>query len=451
MKRNIYLLLLAYTAAYLFSCTKFLDEKQDKKLVVPSTLKDLQAILDYYPWLNQNAPGMGDPSSDDYYLGTNEYKAMRESERRLYTWEPDNVNLPYQNEWGYAYDNVYKCNTILSVLPSIERTEANAAAWDNVKGQALAVRGKTFMELAFTWCLAYDPATAATDLGIPLRLDPDFNKVSVRSTLEETYTQALKDLKEASELLPVTPVHVMRMSRPAAFAFLSRTYWAMRKYDQAGIYADSCLKLNNTLMDYSTLSTTAAYPFARFNPEVVWETINTLHEHLYITNARIDSTLYASYADNDLRKTLFFKALGNGSYSFRGSYDGGEPLFGGVAVDEMYLIRAESYVRAGNRIAGLADLNALLVKRWKKNTFIPFSAATDVAALNLILHERRKELLMRNLRWIDIKRLNKEGTNILLKRLVDGKNYTLPPNDPRYAISIPEQVIALTGMPQNPR
>ena len=69
----------------------------------------------------------------------------------------------------------------------------------------------------------------------------------------------------------------------------------------------------------------------------------------------------------------------------------------------------------------------------------------------LILLERRKELLMRGLRWMDLKRLNMEGAAITLTRTVNGQVYTLPPNDLRYALPIPEDVIAISGMQQNPR
>jgi hypothetical protein len=50
--------------------------------------------------------------------------------------------------------------------------------------------------------------------------------------------------------------------------------------------------------------------------------------------------------------------------------------------------------------------------------YIPITAGSSDEASQLILQERRKELLFRGLRWIDIKRLNKEGAGIVLKRKV---------------------------------
>jgi starch-binding outer membrane protein, SusD/RagB family len=57
--------------------------------------------------------------------------------------------------------------------------------------------------------------------------------------------------------------------------------------------------------------------------------------------------------------------------------------------------------------------------------------------------------LMRGIRWIDIKRLNKEGKNIIPKRLIDGQTYLLPLESSYYALPLPQDILNLTGMPQN--
>ncbi|GAB3832860.1 hypothetical protein GCM10028895_51150 [Pontibacter rugosus] len=99
----------------------------------------------------------------------------------------------------------------------------------------------------------------------------------------------------------------------------------------------------------------------------------------------------------------------------------------------------------------LERLNTLLRYRWRTGTFVELTAATPDEALALVLQERRKELLMRGLRWMDIKRLNREGAGITLRRVLDGRAYVLPPGDPRFALPLPEEVIELSGMTQNPR
>ena len=163
----------------------------------------------------------------------------------------------------------------------------------------------------------------------------------------------------------------------------------------------------------------------------------------------LPQNVYDSFDDNDLRKIAFFKKNTDGTYRFKGYYGGNNGALTGIATDEVQLIKAECLVRKNRALEGIEILNMLIVKKWDKNKhFIPF---TTLDGLNAVLRERRKELMMRGLRWMDIKRLNKEGANISLTRTVNNKVYTLPANDLRFALPIPDDVIAMSGMAQNLR
>jgi len=434
------------------SCKKYLDEKPDKKLAVPSNVADVQAMLDYYNQLVLD-PASDEVSADDYYVTTATWQALsKEEDRRMYTWQKDNIFSLQSNDWFTVYRNIYYYNSVLDYLEKIKITADNEADWKHVKGQALMLRGRAFLQVINIWSPAYDRVTAASDLGIPLRLNGNFNEPSVRSSVQQSFNQVISDLKASIPLLPARGIHVARASRTAAYAFLARTYLAMQDYSNAGSYADSCLQLYSSLLDYNTLNAAATYPVPQFNAEMLFYSVQ-LPSILSNSRAKIDSLLYRSYTVNDCRKTVFFKDNGDGTYGFKGTYDGnsGGALFTSIATDEIYLTRAECYARAGNKIAALADLNTLLIKRYKTGTFTPVSALDASEALSKILVERRKQLLMRCVRWMDIKRLNKEGAGISLKRQVNSQLFTLAPNDLRFALPIPEDVIALTGMPQNPR
>ncbi len=449
-------LLLLLGASLLAGCDSFLDETPDKKLALPDTLPDLQALLDYYGNLNEDDPaGSAETSADNYYLPTATWAAMsNEAERRKYTWEQDGLfRIGYRpNDWYECYGTIYYANTVLEALPGIPRTPANAATWDNLRGQAAYYRGQALLKAAINWTLAYDAATAARDLGLPLPRATDFNATLTRSSVQQTYDLVLEDLQTAASLLPVTVPHVMRPCRAAAYALLARTALAMRRYPEAGAYADSSLQLADQLLDYNTLSPTASYPIPRFNTEVLHESLFGAPQPLTPSRARIDTVLYGLYAADDLRKTLFFKSTPDGGHSFRGSYDGaGSSFFAGAATDEVYLVQAECRARAGDVTGALASLNTLLRHRWRTGTFTDLTAADAQEALALVLQERRKELLLRGLRWMDIKRLNKEGAGITLRRILDGQTFVLAPGDPRFALPLPEDVLELSGMPQNPR
>lgn len=438
----------------LAGCKKFLDAKSDKKLVVISTLQDLQALLDNYGSINYSGLDAGELSSDDYYLTTADWNSLSNfSERRIHTWEKDQLFDRYSNDWSEAYDVVYIANTVLEGLNTIPRTIGNQEQWDHLKGQALFVRSSAFLDVIGIWTKAYDAATAQNDLGIPLRLHTDFNKVSERANLQESYDRILEDLKNAAPVLPATPVYPYRASKASAFALLARTCLWMRDYEKSYRYADSSLQLKNNLLDFnsSEIVPSANFPIKWGNPEIVYIKISTGTASLNNSRGKIDSNLYASYHENDMRKTIFFTPNGNGSYGFKGSYSEYHNLFTGISVDEVILMYAEAAARKGLTAEAMTALNKLLEKRWKTGTFTPLSAGSPAEALTIILLERRKELLMRGLRWMDIKRLNKEGANITPKRILSNQVYELPPNDLRYALPLPEVVLQRSGMPQNPR
>ena len=442
----------------LFSgCKKYLDSTPDKSLVVISNLQDLQGLLDNFDGLNIGTLISDVVSSDDYYLTSVAYQAMaNEWHRNMYVWNPNNLWGEYTaliNDWGQVYNNIYIANTVLSNIDKIPRDISNAANWDNVKGQAHFLRAYSFFKAATVFCLAYDENSSPNDLGLPLRLDPDLNKQSVRSSVKETYAQILSDAELASNLLSPKPLHVMRSSKSAAFALLAKVHLSMRNYTDALINANKSLELNNALIDFNTLNVESTYPIAQFNKEVIYHTFagGAAGTPVGIARAKIDTLLYSSYDVNDLRKTVFFRQNADGTQSFRGSYIGASNLFNGIATDEIYLIKAECLARSGELKNAMENLNKLLVNRFKTNTYINKNIQSNSEALSIILEERRKELLMRGGRWIDIKRLNKEGLKIELKRNINGRIYTLPPNDLRFALPIPEDVIQRSGMKQNPR
>lgn len=431
-------------------CKEYLEVKPDKSLAIPTTLKDLQALLDNYATINNRDPLSGEVSSDDYYLTDSRWESLTlEGEKRMYLWEKDYFFQSQPNEWGLSYTNIYFANTVLEQIEKIDRNNGNQIEWDNIKGQALFIRGKSYLQMVFIFCLAYDDASRNTDLGLPIRTSTNFNEKSVRSSLGETYDFILRDLELASELLQIKPTHVMRSSKPAAYGLMARTNLSMGKYIEAGKFAGLCLKLKNDLIDYRLLSSSKAFPFTQFNEEVIYESMSPPLRPLRNNFAKIDDNLYRSYTADDMRQTLFFKNNGDDTFNFKGSYEGGPALFTGLATDEMYLTRAECYARSGDLENASKDMETLLKLRivnYQKPVF------NDIeTAVKYILQERRKQLLMRGLRWMDIKRLNKEGFGITLNRTIKGVNYSLSPNSPRYALPIPEDVVALSGMQQNIR
>ncbi|WP_400263292.1 RagB/SusD family nutrient uptake outer membrane protein [Sphingobacterium sp. SG20118] len=432
------------------SCNQFLDVQSDSRMVVPSSIADLQKILDYNPDMNYQKGSKAEEMTDDYYLTEQNYNTLRDQEKLAYKWKPyESLN---SSDWGNAYAVVYNANLVLDRLYKVNRTTENAVAWDKVKGTALFYRANQYLTLLWTYAKAYDEVTATQDLGIVLRNTSDFNVKSTRSTVEVCYRKVIDDLKQASGLIPELSLHVLQPKVKAAYGVLARAYLSMAKYDSAYYYADLVLGENPILLDFNQLvdvKPSADYPIEAFNKETVFYEEMMTGGFVFPSNADVPSELLQLYEANDLRKVTFFKSGTGGGKSFKGNYTGSNIWFSGIANNEMLMIRAECLARQMKVMAAQDDLNRLLKNRYLTNTFVPYVFANKEEALKTILHERRKELLFRGLRFIDIKRLNVEGSGIVLKRTIDGIEYQLNPNDKRYAHRLPDDVVRLAGMPQN--
>jgi tetratricopeptide (TPR) repeat protein len=449
------------------SCTSdFLEKKPNKSHVVPSKLADFEALLDDDIRMNGSGnsgrgqvPALGEAGSDDYYLTDAAFISnLTKQTQNYYTWEKDIYAGMPGYDWQFTYESIMTSNVVLDGLRKIEKDQSNAKQYDRVKGSALFFRGHAFYQLAQVYCPPYGLSSDQENYGLPLRKISDLNENLNRSTVNQTYQQIIKDLEESLIYLPEIPAVTTRPSKVASYGLLSRVYLTMGHYEEALLYADSCLKIKNTLIDYKTLNKDASYPFAGgaySNSEVIFACNMMLaptNMPFRPTFAYVDTTLYRMYNLDDLRKYVFFQNGSNG-VTFKGSYEGNSYFFAGIALDEIYLNKAECLVRKGYVKEGIETLLQLLVNRYKvlhTEEFLLIKNQED--ALNLILNERRKELLFRGIRWADLRRLNREGFNFTLKRLVNNNEFYLYPNDKRYVYPIPTEVIAFhSDWPQNER
>jgi tetratricopeptide (TPR) repeat protein len=455
MSKRYLIYLFMLQAMLVLSCKKgdFLAENPDQSLAIPTSIKDCQALLDndlvMNGYGNAGYPNLGLIGSDDYYVTAQQFSLYALTDQHAVVWAKQIYTEEEVNDWDLPYRTVLYANVAIQALDALRPAQEQQTTWNNVRGSAFFFRAYAYHQLAQIFIPVYDSSKAAADPGLPLRQGTDVNERFQRASVQQTYDQMITDLAAAIPLLPDTSLYPTRPCKAAAYGLLSRIYLSAGAYGAALRYADTCLQLRPELLDYNTLDASNPLPFTRSKPEVIFGAANFSSGPLNIGRSLTDSLLFGSYQPADLRKALFFKS---GRYFF-GRYDEEGFAFSGIATDEVYLNRAECYARAGDIASAMADLNHLLITRWESGSFTPVVAADAAEALQIILMERRKELLYRGLRWADLRRLNKQpATAITLIRVVNGQTYTLPPNDLRYVYPIPDKVLALNPkIVQNPR
>jgi hypothetical protein len=207
------------------------------------------------------------------------------------------------------------------------------------------------------------------------------------------------------------------------------------------------------LNDYITTPT--SYPTKYKDPEMIF----TKSLSVGLATLPLSASLLNLFDANDLRYELFTAdgtAFPYNSFVGRGYYrnrlNSDNPLAGPTTA-EMMLIKAEAEARVGSYTTAVDILNALRQKRFRQADYVALTATDAVAALQLVINERRRELLCRGLRWFDQKRLSKEPAfATTVTRVYKGETYTLAPNSNRYVFPIPAKNILLNPeISQNPR
>lgn len=441
--------------AVLTGCSKYLDLKPDKHMIIPTTLEDCEVLLNDYSTLNTRYPTFGEISADDYYVTDINLKSISDvDEKNAYLWLEQPISQPFQ--WQNSYKVVYQANQILSVVNDIAKTAKNESQYNNIIGTACFYRGFAFSQLISVFALPYNKSTATQTPGIPLRLSADMDYVSIRANLEESYNQVISDFKTAVKLLSINKVDKIRPAKAAAYAALARVYLDMQNYENAYLYADSTLQIKSDLINFNSLNTALSLPIQRFNEEVLFPATTPISSPMSISFAKIDTFLYKSYEQHDLRKKVFFKentGVNAKTYAFKGSYDNtNSTSFVGLSTSEIHLIRAEAAARTGRISIAQDDIEQLLLHRYVPGESPEITESDPQLLLTFILNERRKELVFRGRRWADLKRLNADARFAkTILRYMDGKEYRLDPNSLKYAVLIPQTVIDESAIEQNLR
>jgi len=438
-------------------CEKKLDLKPNTGIVLPKTLKEFESILDNTEVINLS-PALPQISADEYFIpGLQDWQSLyAATARNAAIWQKDIYSGESNiTDWNQPYSAIFYANNVLEQLSkaAIENDQEKS----RIKGWALFVRAYNFYALVSVFAKGYDPASAGTDPGIPLKLTAGIDELIPRASLQRSYAQITKDALEASELL--NP-HIIadkrnRPSKVAAFALLARVYLSMRDYQQAEKYADQALALYSTLTDFNTLKTNTSSAFTYNSEETIYfSQLNNNYAELTLRSSLaygISPQLLELYDPNDLRLLIYFRKNTIGNYNIKSINSRSSFPFTGLATDELYLIKAECLARRNQQEAALIYLNQLLQSRMKTGSFVSVTATDSDDVLNKILTERRKALVWRSQRWTDLKRLNLEGRNITLTRNLGDQVHILEPRSPRYVLPIPDDEIALSGIEQNLR
>lgn len=419
-----------------------------------------------------------------------------------FTWQPrvgtKETFTDYYAENGcwtefYKYINVAN-NVIDSARDLDEDTEAQIEGKKKVTGEAYFVRAFLYWWLTNTYGQPYNPATAASELGVPLKTTPEVKDVKFqRNTLAECYDLIVSDLVKADELLSQvkTPKKSFyRADKTAVHLLLSRVYLYMQDWENAAKYARMTVAEHPELENLIT--TTEKFMVAN-NPENIFsmggDDICTLISSAYQAY-RISKEQYGMYGGNDLRKSKWFwnrgiftgvvKHVENPTYptvtttqdtyyyyqyTINTGYQSPVSSLFWLRSAEAYLNLAEALCYQGKDAEALEVLNQFRRTRLSSGAQELSKAYTHEELVREIRDEHRREFVMEGHRWFDLRRYR--VCNVMPEKKSLKHTYTyykgrgereilythqfeLSEDDPSWTLPIPAEVLQFnTGMKGN--
>jgi hypothetical protein len=388
--------------------------------------------------------------------------------------------------WNASYAAIAAANHALEAIAIAPNPQEYSAQ----KGEALVARAYAHFMLVTLFSKVYDPATAATDPGIPYVTAPE--KVVLaqyeRKTVAYVYEQIEKDLTEGLPLIVNTSYRVPKYhyTSAAAHAFAARFYLFKKDYSKviehanqvfpggnigpnlrpwvsvysnltanegSAIYTQATENANLLLVE--TPSRWARY-YARYRYGLSTPLVNALFRSDNVTGATWVYPLYTQGADNWLVLKFREHFVQTDLNATTGEIYTIFPLF---TAEEVLFNRAEANLALGNIEAARTDLNLYASARIEDYTpgthsitnakianYYRTGTNVQLGLLYTLLDFKAAEFVQQGMRWFDILRHKLPVTHYT----AEGQVLELGPNDPRRVLQLPQEV-TLAGLERNPR
>ncbi|MDM1048330.1 MULTISPECIES: RagB/SusD family nutrient uptake outer membrane protein [Sphingobacterium] len=364
------------------------------------------------------------------------------------------------------YDGLYKNIAMVAniVLANADQASGDRKLLDQLKAEAYALRSYMHFLLVNMYAKAYDPATAATDGGIPYVTDINFEQINPKLTVQEVYDRMLADVDAAiaSQALPDRPKNSMRFGKAFAYALKAKILMSIRNYSGALDAVNSALAINNTLEDHRyllsepvranrvlsrkglTAQDNLFYAFSdTFDPSLLTPTYEILSDYYEPGNIIKDYTNVYNYQLGPL-----YVGLPDIPAWIAISYEGNS---GGMTVSDLVMMKAECLIRSDKVSAGMEEIEKIRIRRIAPEVYKPLVAKDVATAMAHLKKVSRIEFLFTWRNFVNIKRWNTEPAYAeTTKRIINGKTYVLKASSPLWILPFPQSATQFnTTLTQN--
>ena len=459
MKINIVSIASLFIVLTISGCKKYTD-------ITPRGIQVVETAQDYYELVSfpNRAYLIGNFQYlvDDMWLKESNFIGITPNINTVHFSFNENIDrvsmINSSNFYDRAYLYINRWNTIIS---SVDASKGEQNVKDLAKAEAKAFRAFDHFLLVNVYAKAYNPATAATDGGICIMDKYDLEAQPTKSTVAQVYDFIQKDIDDAIPYLQAQPSDPYHPSLAFAWALKAKIHLFKRELTQAKAACEKSLSYNNQVIDlvkYTTQGGPTATPIiAPNNPEVLsYQYIQGYNETNFGYTWLISPELRALFGTNDARFNTFFNTtnatfldIGSGAAYYNVAYTRFFYPTVGLKTTEVYLMQAECLARENDLAGAMAIVNKFREKRILSGTIKLPVPATRKETMEIIINERRKEMVLGFNRFFDLKRLNTEAeyaktlvrTYPLVNKTVPHQTYTLLPSSRLYVIPFPLSIL----------
>ncbi|MDR1719790.1 MAG: RagB/SusD family nutrient uptake outer membrane protein [Dysgonamonadaceae bacterium] len=459
MKKKITYILLCSLMLTFAACEEFTDITPKGKNML-QRVTDLDQVLNYrYYGAAYNASQLSELINDIYPQITNIPNLITNPTKTLssvrVTWDEETgrTELTVQD---YLYTGFYDAigKVANPVLLMVDAAEGDRELAQRLKAEAYVIRAYMHYLAVNVFAKAYNPATAATDGGVPYVKENDLLSVpSTKYTVQEVYDFILADLEAAFALnsLPDVSANLMRVSLPFAYAVEAKVRMSMHDYSGALQAAEKSLTINSAIYDHRPY---IAGNFTRLEAQCPEDLFFASYGYLLLIG--LTPELTASFEPG----SIFYYSITNGPYAI---YNLG-PIYHGLPVDvvmmltafcsggglttvDMYLTKAECLIRSGKIAEAMAILNDIRTYRIDPAVYAPLTATNTADAFAALKRLSRTENFYGCKNFINLKRWNTEDaykdtlTKTISWTAASGPasyTYTLRPESPLWIFPFPQ-------------
>lgn len=346
-------------------------------------------------------------------------------------------------QYEYFYSIIGKvANPVLLMADAASGDRATATRF---KAEAYVLRAYFHYLAVNFFAKAYNPATAATDGGVPYVKEHDLLSVpNHKYTVQEVYDFILEDLQAAHDLnvLPDRPVNPMRVGKAFAHAVEAKARMSMHDFPGAEAAANAALTIRNTVEDHH--DNLVAGTFTRLEMESPEDYFYGGSVQLALT--ALTPELSATFEPGSIfyNKIAKVNAYGPAFYGLPIDVLLANTAFlnpGGLSTVDMYLILAECKIRSNDVSGAMTVLNDLRAKR--VDPYAPLAAANVTEAFAILKRVSRAEGWFGPRNFINLKRWNTEDDyKATIRKTLLGVDYELRPDSPLWIFPFPANATA---------